>query len=121
MPTVPLRLPENYRTMSTDDLLELKVRMESRQADITMQLGSAKDKAAAAGEYANPAWYRNASRAKAAYGHDIQRIQNILKQRKERQNGNSSLENLFVTIAKRRLDETVFKDIMAEAREEMTA
>lgn len=119
MMRTPLKLPNDYQSMPTPELLVLKAQMEERGDDIKNQLARVREKSNRTGEYANGEWYARALSAARKYGRDIQHIQAELAKRKhERHVSGESIENLFVTVARRRLDQTVFNTIMFEAREE---
>lgn len=114
-------LPDKYETQPAAKLLNIKLQMEKRIDEIQGQIDRAKLLAATPTDgFGSRSWQQRAVKSRKAYGRDIQLIQNVLESRKEEQKASTPpLADHFVTIARRRLDETVFNDIMNEAREEL--
>ena len=116
-----LKLPEKYESMPAITLLTIKLSMEERIDEIKDQInrGKALPEQPENG-FGSKDWLRRANKSRKAYARDTQRIQNELKNRKDNiKTQRPTLENSFVTVARRRLDETVFNSIMNEAREEI--
>jgi hypothetical protein len=118
-----LKLPAGYQQLPATELLTIKLQMEERIDEIKDQIERVKSMTEKpTNGFGSKSWHQRAVKSRKAYARDIQRIQLELKTRKDTQKtGAPRLENNFVTIARRRLDETVFNDIMNEAREELQA
>ena len=120
MPSI-LKLPDDFESMPTSALLNLKIQMENNIDEIKEQLARAKKlPAQPENGFGSPGWVRRAKKSRRAYAQDIQRIQLEMQSRRINDKaGKSRLENLFVTIAHRRLNPVIFNSIMDEAREEI--
>lgn len=106
---------------STDEELQARLDEVSEElASIRLQVDTAKSRARAQGEYSDPDWFHRAQFALRMKGQEHQRIQRELSRRKKRarEHADNSIGECFIRAAKRRLDEEVFTDIMAEAKEE---
>ncbi|OPY16253.1 MAG: hypothetical protein A4E69_00273 [Syntrophus sp. PtaB.Bin138] len=116
-----LKLPDNYASLSDADLLELRLAMEIRIDEITEQF--ARTKADSTDErYMKTTWYLRAKRARVIYGRDIQRIQLELSRRKgKRRAASPFLGERFIDVARRRLDQEFFSELLAEAKEDCHA
>ena len=115
-----VKLPLNYKTASTPDLLRLKIVMEGKKADIDhhIDINNLRSPRPAKG-FGSDEWFARADLARKKYGCDIQRIQLVLIERNipDGKPG-SALAKAFIEAARRRLDKVVFDSIMSEAKEE---
>lgn len=118
-----LKLPAGYQQLPAAELLTIKLQMEERIDEIKEQIERAISMTEKPSNgFGSKSWHQRAVKSRKAYARDIQRIQLELKSHKDLQKARPPrLENNFITVARRRLDETVFNDIMNEAREELQA
>ena len=107
------------KTLSLDDLEDLREQLLDEIHDIKGQIEKAKSKAASAGEFADRDWYHKANHASRNKSRQYQKVVREISNRKkaERARSNNSPEKVFIQVAKRRLDEEVFADMWAEAKE----
>jgi hypothetical protein len=110
-----VRLPSNYKDLTTQELLDWKLKIENEMDHIKSRLDQARSEAAVNGVYADPGWYRRAEASKRILGRQSQQIQLEIRRRKVA--GAQSDERLFIDAAKRRLDEDVYEAIWDEVRE----
>lgn len=103
--------------LDRDELVELKASVDARIGAIKDQLHSARVNASVHGVYADQTWYRNAMYAQSAYQRASQAIQIRLgKMKKTRGDDSNSVANLFVDLARQRLDEDFFDELLDEAK-----
>lgn len=121
-----LKLPKDYETLPATVLANLKLSMEERVDEISEQLARVKAKTfmpmapLPTKGFGSNDWVNRAVKTRAAYSRDVQRLQIELQSRKDTQKAEAPrLDNAFITIARRRLTDTVFNSIMNEAREEI--
>jgi hypothetical protein len=119
-----LKLPENYQSLPPGKLLDMKLRMEERVDMINGQIDEADqmDLIPASG-FGSKLWHSRAARARNAYTRDIQRLTLALESQPEQKTTFPAepgmLADIFMTVARRRLDEVVYKSILHEAQEEL--
>ena len=96
---------------------ELTEKLEAAQAAIRDIKAQLDDPEMARGR--GPEWKGKASAALRHYQREVDHLQAELGADKRQQN--SDLKSRFIDVARRRLDQTLFDDLMAEAREEAAA
>jgi hypothetical protein len=108
----------DFTKLDRVELLERKQKLDSEIADIKQQLEQARLVKHLTGQYADRDWYIRANAALRHKGQESQAIQIALSrlktQKKERPD---TLEGRFVEIARQKLADEVFTDILSEARE----
>ena len=110
---------QDLSKLSRTELLARKQKLDSEMADIKLQLEQARLIKHQTGQYAEREWYLRANNALRGKGLESQAIQLELSRRKEKQRNKrpDTLEGRFVEIARQKLAEEVFTDILSEARE----
>lgn len=104
--------------MSRDELISLKNQLDSELDDIKLQIKSAESRAAATGVYADRDWFYSAIAARKKKGRQVQRIQQELgKRKRERGESLRSPYEFFVDIARARIDDDLFEEMMTEAHD----
>ena len=69
--------------LSREELLDLKLGLDTTVDDIRTQLDQARSRARASGQYADPRWYHSARRARQRVARKSQTIQHQLSRRKQ--------------------------------------
>lgn len=104
----------------TEQLLDMKMEIDSALDDIKNQLDRAKANAQQ-GIMAEPDWFARINGAKRILGRKSQRIQMELSKRKEQaRRDHKSYQAAFIAVAKRILSADLYTRIETEAREEST-
>jgi len=136
-----LKLPQKYETIPVPELILIKAAMKDRIAVIEGQIERVMNMDDVPEEgFGSRKWFERAVKSRKKYEQDVERIRLMLEKTQEKQRqvpfapppgqyGNwqghgtplyyPHLEESFMKVARRRLDETVFKSIMNEAREEI--
>ncbi len=114
--TEHIRLPANYRSLETSDLIMWKDRIEGELDKVKARIDAAKAARISSGEFADPQWYARINAVRRILGRATQLVQTELSSR--RKSRRATFSDMFITIAKRRLDPAVFEEIAEEAREE---
>ena len=121
---------KNYQvaTLSNDELLDLKVALNTEIAVIKMQLDTAKTQRLVNGEFADPAWWRSASNAKTIKTMDVQAVDRELSKRKKERKEQSqaeedlkqrNLERQFFLVCKMYLPKDDFRRLLVVAQEQL--
>lgn len=100
-------------TMSRDEIMLIKVKVESDIDAIQSQLKRAHDNLKENGIHADRVWYRKAESALKFKGRLIQSLQVILSQRKTEKR--RSVCEYFIDVARENLLSDVFHEILEEA------
>ena len=105
--------------MSRDELLDLKLRIDTQIDGIKVQLAEAAGYAKAEGIYADPSWYARATAAGKIMGRKSQTIQRVLSQRKrqEKAERQRTIGDAFIDAARVRLAPDTFTMVMEDAHE----
>lgn len=108
-------------TLTVDELAAAKVEVDVIIHDIRRQLGEARERVRADGEYSDPRWYRAAQAALKKAGQHSQIIQNEQGRRKRLQKAenrrNRSLPEHFLDLAKEFLDPVLFAQLLELAKQ----
>lgn len=121
---------ERLADMSDMDLLTLKNANQQNIADIKNRISIATQKLAEEGEYADRDWWRRVHTALRFRGRVDQAIALELRKRKEARKqatpsatleGTLRFERAFYKIAKERLSEDIFVELVLEAKREANA
>ena len=107
----------NFENMTTAELERLLGETTEKLASIKTQLDFAKSDAAAAGDFSDRDWFNRARHAVRMSGREHQLLmQELGKRRKaERRARNDALQHRFMEVARRRLDQGLFRELVAEA------
>jgi predicted kinase len=110
----------NVKIQTTEYLERRVVEVAKEIAQIRLHINEAKAKVILDGEYSDPHWYAKANYALRMKGIEHQSILTELakRRRENRVNSREMWTEQFVTIAKRKLDPVVFRDILVEAQSE---
>lgn len=113
---LPTKLPA-----SKDELLALKLKVDEDIASISLQIAEAKARAATTGDYSDRSWFLKANHAQRYYGQYSQRIQielsRVKKEEKEKNIAtNQTFERCFIEVARERLLDDFFSEIVEEAK-----
>ena len=110
---------DQLKSVSLDDLLELKIQVDADIAGIGGQLDRAKESARLYKSYADPSWFTSAIRAKRIKGVLSQTIQTVLGQRKRVQDEErrKSFEGRVIIAMRERLDPEVVSAILVRTKE----
>jgi hypothetical protein len=106
----------NLSTMSRAELLDLKMKLDTELDDIKDQIKRAEAHTAQTGEYAEPAWYWSAVRARKHKGRQSQAVQMELSKRRKERKKVDPLANYFMNAARHTLDPNTFNEILSLAR-----
>lgn len=115
-----IKLPRNYLAMSTVDLLRLKIAMQNKITDIEGQIDRCNMlPARPESGFGSRSWLMKAKLALGKYHRDVERINCVMVERKDKPDHIPDILALsFVDAARRRLTDVVFSTIMQEAKEE---
>lgn len=102
--------------MAQDDLLALKIQIDSEKDTIEYQLSQAAAGLRADGEYADPKWYSRAKFAARTKSQQSQAIQAYLGKKKRNSPVSLHLDGFFMDAARDMLSADVFDVIMEEAK-----
>jgi hypothetical protein len=111
------KYPDDLSGLTDDELMAVKLSVETDMASVKQQLDEAKGNARAYGEYSDPDWYSRANGAKRFLGITHQKILGEISQRRRSRGSENTLsfERAFVQAAKLRLTEALFYDLVDEA------
>ena len=99
---------------SVEDLLELKLELETDLDSIRAQIDAARSKAAATGVYADADWWRKVNWAKKLKGRMCQKLQLEIRKRRDPKD---ALGRAFLEVARRSLNPEVFEQLQDQALE----
>lgn len=122
MPTEILKLPEDYKTLSFRELDALKASMRARITLIEGQIErSMKMNPIPAAGFGSRKWFDRAVKSRKAYEADVSAIAEAVSQRSKGAGPAAIAQtaDMFVVVARRRLDNVVFQSIMDEAKAEI--
>ena len=107
----------NLKKLSTIELEDARDELEIKIITIKGQVELAKSEAKVAGEFSDIYWFNKAKQALRISGQQHQFIiRELATRRKEKKKiEDNSVENHFVNIARSKLDEDVFLNILQEA------
>ena len=107
----------NVKKLSTIELEDARDELEIKITTIKGQVELAKAEAKAAGEYSDIYWFNKAKQALRISGQQHQFVIRELAARRKKSKGDNdnSVENHFINIARTKLDDVVFQDILQEA------
>lgn len=104
----------NLRTLSRDQLIDLKDQLTTDLQMIKLQITTAQTKAHETGEYAGSEWWYKVNRAKIVVGSHVRKVERVLSRLKE-ESGSKRLSDHFVQAAKFHLNEDTFDMLMEDA------
>jgi len=107
-------MPDDLVAKSAEELLQIKLTLESDIDSIRAQIDAAQAKARETGEFADSDWWGRAKWALKSKGRQCQQIQLLLRQKNKAAQG--SLENCFMTTARELLPAEQFQAILDTAR-----
>jgi len=110
----------NLEQFNNDELLRMKIELESEMDDIKSQLSRAEAKVHSEGLYADPVWYARAKSALRVKGRQCQQIQLMLRKNKKKKKTERPMAEHFIDICRDTLEENDFKDILEEAKQRCT-
>lgn len=110
-----IRLPDDYQSYPTPDLMSLKITIDTEIDRIKADIDRARREAKVTGKYASYDWYTRAEIAKRTLGRQSQKVQAEVSRRKGCKITSDDRE--FVEVARRRLDPALFRDLWREALE----
>jgi len=106
-------------TLSLETLAQLCDRIADQATEINNQFDLARRRSGLTGEYSDPDWFNRLSVARRKMNLARERLRNELAQRKKlarmAQSAEENVYKFFMAVAKERLSDMVFDQLMAEA------